>query len=270
MTAIWELLGGGKLPGVSDDHVRWFGHTERFINICRLIPLPAGRPGSAVPLHNYTDRALQTTLFGQTDDICTRRRCGCSKHWASGLVQRLLHSGNISVDMMTPFRSDHDIEQFEDDPLEFIRLDLSVPSTSAGTIGGTSSEAVTRRQAAADVLKALVVGGLEEETTEVVGSLIQKGLEAYSSNPRDNWRSKDVAVYLLGAIATRGSTVAVRLFLIPLAIVRSPLSLTFSKGSRPRTRGSTLSISFRTTFSKTSRLLRGLYTRSCRSTLSGF
>jgi len=22
VTAIWELLGGGKLPGVSDDHVR--------------------------------------------------------------------------------------------------------------------------------------------------------------------------------------------------------------------------------------------------------
>ena len=113
-----------------------------------------------------------------------------------------------------PTPADHDIEQFEDDPLEFIRLDLSVPSTSAGTIGGTNSEAVTRRQAAADVLKALVAGGLEEETTEVVGSLIQKGLETYSSNPRDNWRSKDVAVYLLGAIATRGSTVAVRSLLL--------------------------------------------------------
>ena len=113
-----------------------------------------------------------------------------------------------------PFRIDHDIEQFEDDPLEFIRLDLSVPSTSAGSIGGTSGEAVTRRQAAADVLKALVASGLEGETTEIVGSLIQKGLETYSSNPSENWRSKDVAVYLLGAIATRGSTIAVRLFLL--------------------------------------------------------
>jgi exportin-2 (importin alpha re-exporter) len=109
---------------------------------------------------------------------------------------------------VTHFPVDHDIEQFEDDPLEFIRLDLSIPS--AGTVGGTSGEAVTRRQAAADVLKALVAGGLEGETTEVVGSLIQKGLETYTSNPRENWRFKDVAVYLLGAIATRGSTVAVR------------------------------------------------------------
>ena len=126
---------------------------------------------------------------------------------------------------------DHDIEQFEDDPLEFIRLDLSIPSTSTGTIGGTSGEVVTRRQAAADVLKAFVASGLEEEITEVVGSLIQKGLETYSSNPRENWRSKDVAVYLLGAIATRGSTVAVRSLPATLStIVRSPsLPIFFSK-----------------------------------------
>ena len=172
--------------------------------------------------------------------------------------------------MITHFRPDHDIEQFEDDPLEFIRLDLSIPSTSAATIGGTSSEAVTRRQAAADVLRALVVGGLEEETTEVVGSLIQKGLETYSSNPRENWRSKDVAVYLLGAIATRGSTVAVRLLPILPTISLFILTPIFSKESLPRTRGSTLSISFRTTCSKTSRPLRGPYTRSCKSMQSGF
>lgn len=114
---------------------------------------------------------------------------------------------------------DHDIEQFEDDPLEFIRLDLSIPSTSASTIGGTSGEVVTRRQAAADVLKALVAGGLEEETTGVVSLLIQKRLESYSSNPRENWRLKDIAVYLLGAVATRGSTVAVRLLLVILSTI---------------------------------------------------
>lgn len=125
------------------------------------------------------------------------------------------------TELNTSFPVDHDIEQFEDDPLEFIRLDLSIPST--GTAGGASGEVVTRRQAAADVLRALVACGLEEETTEVVGSLIQKGLETYSSNPRENWRFKDVAVYLLGAIATRGSTVAVRLRLgIPRTTIHSP------------------------------------------------
>ena len=75
------------------------------------------------------------------------------------------------------------------------------------------------------MLKALVAGGLEEETTEIVGSLIQKGLESYSSNPRENWRSKDVAVYLLGAIATRGSTVAVRYSLfLQRSLIRPYLS----------------------------------------------
>lgn len=131
---------------------------------------------------------------------------------------------------MTTFLVDHDIEQFEDDPLEFIRLDLSIPSTSAGTIGGTSNEAVTRRQAAADVLKALVASGLEEGTTKIVGSLIQKWLEMYSSNPGENWRLKDVAVYLLGAIATRGSTVAVRSLLVILPMItHSPSLPIFSK-----------------------------------------
>ena len=181
-----------------------------------------------------------------------------------------MYRGDIFASIITPFRVDHDIEQLEDDPLEYIRLDLSVPSTSAGTIGGTSSEAVTRRQAAADVLKALVASGLEDETTEVVGSLIQKGLETYSSNPGENWRSKDVAVYLLGAIATRGSTVAVRLLLATPTITCSPLLPIFSKESRPQTRGSTLSNSFRIMCSETSRLPREPYIQSCKSTLSGF
>lgn len=44
---------------------------------------------------------------------------------------------------------DHEVEQFEDDPLEYIRLDLSLSSTGTG---GLTSEGTTRRQAAADVL----------------------------------------------------------------------------------------------------------------------
>ena len=59
VTAIWELLGGGKLPGVSDDHVRWLDGTERLANDRLLTPPPpVGRTGSAVPLYNHPDRAL--------------------------------------------------------------------------------------------------------------------------------------------------------------------------------------------------------------------
>jgi exportin-2 (importin alpha re-exporter) len=95
---------------------------------------------------------------------------------------------------------EHELEQFEDDPLEFIRLDLSLPG---------SSEVTTRRQAAADVLQALVSSGYEGETTEIVGSWIASGLQEYRSNPTQNWKSKDSAVYLLTAIASRGSTTKV-------------------------------------------------------------
>ncbi|KAG6841642.1 hypothetical protein C0991_008627 [Blastosporella zonata] len=80
---------------------------------------------------------------------------------------------------------EHDVEQFEDDPLEFIRLDLSL--SSAGT------DAATRRQAAADVLQALVGSGFEAETTEIVGSWIGTGLSEYESNKTENWKAKDSA-----------------------------------------------------------------------------
>ncbi|KAF8063522.1 CAS/CSE protein [Lyophyllum atratum] len=93
---------------------------------------------------------------------------------------------------------EHDVEQFEDDPLEFIRLDLSL--SSAGT------DAATRRQAGADVLQALVGSGYEAETTEIVGSWIGTGLNEYASNKAENWKAKDSAVYLLTALATRGAT----------------------------------------------------------------
>ncbi|KAH6910802.1 importin alpha re-exporter [Coprinopsis sp. MPI-PUGE-AT-0042] len=93
---------------------------------------------------------------------------------------------------------EHDEEQFEDDPLEFIRLDLALSST--GTDLGT------RRHAAADVLQALVGGGYETETTELVGNWINTGLNQYQTDKGQNWKSKDSAIFLLTAIATRGST----------------------------------------------------------------
>ncbi|KAI0077557.1 Cse1-domain-containing protein [Panus rudis PR-1116 ss-1] len=102
---------------------------------------------------------------------------------------------------------EHEIEQFEDDPLEYIRLDLSLPASASGLAPG-AHDAVTRRQAAADVLRALVASGLEAETTEIAGSWIREGLAQYSNNKNkdDGWKAKDTAIYLLTAVATRGST----------------------------------------------------------------
>ncbi len=96
---------------------------------------------------------------------------------------------------------EHDVEQFEDDPLEFIRLDLAVSATG--------TDLATRRQAAADVLQALVGSGYDSEATEIVGSWINTGLAEYAANKEENWKAKDSAVYLLTAVATRGSTTQV-------------------------------------------------------------
>ncbi|KAI0833709.1 Cse1-domain-containing protein [Trametes gibbosa] len=118
-----------------------------------------------------------------------------SKETISGLVQGVVVP-NVSL-------REHELEQFEDDPLEYIRLDLALPSM--GGIGG-AHDAVTRRQAAAEVLRALVSTGLEAETTEVTGAWIGQGLNEYTANKTENWRAKDTAIYLLTAVATRGST----------------------------------------------------------------
>lgn len=101
---------------------------------------------------------------------------------------------------------EHEIEQFEDDPLEYIRVDLAVPSFGGA---GVSMDTLTRRQAAVEVLRALVSSGYESETTEIAGAWINKGLQEYSANPSENWRAKDTAIYIMTAVATRGSTAQV-------------------------------------------------------------
>ncbi|OSC99927.1 Cse1-domain-containing protein [Trametes coccinea BRFM310] len=118
-----------------------------------------------------------------------------SKETISGLVQGVVVP-NVAL-------REHELEQFEDDPLEYIRLDLALPSMGGL---GVSNDAVTRRQAAAEVLRALVSSGLEAETTEVTGAWIGQGLNEYAANKAENWRAKDTAIYLLTAVATRGST----------------------------------------------------------------
>jgi len=107
---------------------------------------------------------------------------------------------------------EHDIEQFEDDPLEFIRIDLSFPTSSAGAASFSSSgggEGTTRRHAAADVIRSLVSSGHDTDTTELVGEWVQNGLQLYASNPAENWKAKDSAVFLMSAVAARGSVTAV-------------------------------------------------------------
>jgi exportin-2 (importin alpha re-exporter) len=93
-----------------------------------------------------------------------------------------------------------DIEAFEDTPLEYIRGELQVTDVS------------TPRQAAADVVKALVGVGRESEiaTTTIASEWISRALAEASQGGEDGWKSKDAAVYLFEAVATRSGTLTVR------------------------------------------------------------
>ncbi|KAI0248954.1 importin alpha re-exporter [Lactifluus subvellereus] len=90
----------------------------------------------------------------------------------------------------------HDVEGFEDTPLEYIRGELQV------------SEVSTPRQAAADVVNALVGVGQESEiaTTAVAFEWISRALTGAAQGGEDAWKNKDAAVYLFEAVATRSGT----------------------------------------------------------------
>lgn len=89
---------------------------------------------------------------------------------------------------------DSDIEQFEDEPIEYIRRDLE------------GSDADTRRRAATDFLRKLLEK-FEKLVTEVVNRYISHYLAEFAQNP-SNWKSKDTAVYLFSSIAAQGTVTA--------------------------------------------------------------
>ncbi|KAG9239373.1 CAS/CSE protein [Amylocarpus encephaloides] len=86
-----------------------------------------------------------------------------------------------------------DVEQFEDEPIEYIRRDLE------------GSDTDTRRRAATDFLRKLLEK-FESLVTGVVSKYIDHYLAAFKSNPGDEWKSKDTAIYLFSAIAAKGAT----------------------------------------------------------------
>ncbi|KAG8951757.1 importin-alpha export receptor [Tulasnella sp. 408] len=105
-----------------------------------------------------------------------------------GLAQRII------VPSM-PLR-EHEVEQFENDPLEYIRRDLSLSTEGGGS----------RRHTASELIRALFSIGLDAPVTRIIEQYIGIALQEYSANPSENWKSKDTAIYLLTAIATQAST----------------------------------------------------------------
>lgn len=85
-----------------------------------------------------------------------------------------------------------DLEMFEDDPIEYTRRDLE------------GSDVDSRRRAATDFLRALKESN-ENLTTSIMMSYINHYLSLYNENPRENWKFKDISIYLFCSIASKGS-----------------------------------------------------------------
>lgn len=88
-----------------------------------------------------------------------------------------------------------DLEMFEDQPVEFIRRDIE------------GSDTDTRRRAATELVKGLRKH-FEKETTEISSAYISSMLQEYTSNPQSHWIAKDVAIYLVSALAVKSATAA--------------------------------------------------------------
>ncbi|KAF8414909.1 Cse1-domain-containing protein [Boletus edulis BED1] len=116
-----------------------------------------------------------------------------------GTSELLLKAVRVGISLRT-----HDIEQFEDDPLEFIRVDPA-PSSGGGVggasggMGGVGGEASTRQQATADVLQAL-----RRRRSWARG--FRPGWRRMAEMPRRIGRPRIRPYNLLGAIATEAST----------------------------------------------------------------
>ncbi|CAO3609832.1 unnamed protein product [Mucor hiemalis] len=86
-----------------------------------------------------------------------------------------------------------DEELFEDNPIEYIRRDLE------------GSDTDTRRRAAADFIRGLLER-FEAPVTKIMSEYVGRYLQTYSTNPKGNWKDKNIAIFLLVAIAARSST----------------------------------------------------------------
>ncbi|RWS11546.1 exportin-2-like isoform X2 [Dinothrombium tinctorium] len=86
-----------------------------------------------------------------------------------------------------------DEEMFEDNPEEYIRRDIE------------GSDVDTRRRAACDLVKSLR-RYFEAQITRVFSQYIDSMLASFAANPREHWKSKDAAIYLVTAMSVKGST----------------------------------------------------------------
>ena len=82
---------------------------------------------------------------------------------------------------------------FEDNPEEYIRKDIE------------GSDIDTRRRAVSDFVRTLSQF-FEAKIVELFSRYLTMLLERYKADPKNNWRSKDTAIYLVTTLASKGAT----------------------------------------------------------------
>lgn len=82
---------------------------------------------------------------------------------------------------------------FEDNPEEYIRKDIE------------GSDIDTRRRAVSDLVRTLSQF-FEAKIVELFSQYLTVLLQRYKADPKNNWRSKDTAIYLVTTLASKGST----------------------------------------------------------------
>ncbi|CAF3797152.1 unnamed protein product [Rotaria socialis] len=86
-----------------------------------------------------------------------------------------------------------DVEEFEDNPEEYIRKDIE------------KSDSATRRRAACDFLQALCIF-FESQVVSICSQYIDSMQKEYLQNPKQNWLKKDTCIFLVLALASKGET----------------------------------------------------------------
>ncbi|XP_071964073.1 exportin-2-like [Antedon mediterranea] len=86
-----------------------------------------------------------------------------------------------------------DEELFEDNPDEYIRRDIE------------GSDIDTRRRSACDLVGSLCKF-FEEAVITIFSGYVQLMLQEYAKNPAANWKSKDMAIYLVTSLASKSKT----------------------------------------------------------------
>lgn len=82
---------------------------------------------------------------------------------------------------------------FEDNPEEYIRKDIE------------GSDIDTRRRAVSDLVRTLSTS-FEAKIVELFSQYLVILLQRYKADPKNNWRSKDTAIYLVSTLASKGGT----------------------------------------------------------------